>query len=190
MGRFHDLHGHPYATLPMDDFIGAWRADSIGYATEPFTARGGFQRIRDVDAATSPRRALPVAARWLAGDAGLPVPAGSLGGEAGVERLAELIEAGLELAARPSWLLRDPRRRPPPSRRSHLPRLHRENKAAGIADAQARLVGALQHPLVTDQRTTVARLLRRLAPNCEQLRASLPGGDRSGPRRCGGGGSR
>ena len=36
--RFHDPHGHPYATLPMDDFIAAWRADSIGYPTEPFTA--------------------------------------------------------------------------------------------------------------------------------------------------------
>jgi hypothetical protein len=31
-------------------------------------------------------------------------------------------------------------------------------------------------PLVTDDRTTVARLLRRLAPTYEQLRASLPGG--------------
>jgi hypothetical protein len=40
--RFHDPHGHPYATLPADDFIAAWRADSIGYATEPFTARAGF----------------------------------------------------------------------------------------------------------------------------------------------------
>jgi hypothetical protein len=64
--RFHDPHGHPYATLPADDFIAAWRADSIGYATEPFTARAGFQRVRDVDPATALRRALPMAARWLA----------------------------------------------------------------------------------------------------------------------------
>ena len=67
--RFHDPHGHPYATLPADDFIAAWRADSIGYATEPFTARAGFQRVRDVDPATALRRALPMAARWLAGEA-------------------------------------------------------------------------------------------------------------------------
>ncbi len=75
--RFHDPHGHPYATLPVGDFIAAWRADSIGYATEPFTARAAFQRVRDVDAATALRRALPMAARWLAGDLELPVPPGT-----------------------------------------------------------------------------------------------------------------
>src|SRR5579862_2544282 len=82
--RFHDPDGHPYATLPADDFLTAWRADSIGYATEPFTARAGFERVRDVDPAAALRRALPAAARWLAG------------GAAGVGRLAELVEAGLE----------------------------------------------------------------------------------------------
>jgi hypothetical protein len=51
-----------------------------------------------------------------------------------------------------------------------------ENKAADIADEQARLVGALQHPLVTGDRATVAALLRRLAPMYEQLRACLPDG--------------
>ena len=49
-----------------------------------------------------------------------------------------------------------------------------ENKAADIADEQARLVGALQHPLVTDDHPTVTRLLRRLAPTYEQLRVTLP----------------
>jgi hypothetical protein len=175
--RFHDPHGHPYATLPVDDFIAAWRADSIGYATKPFTARADFQRVRDVDDATALRRGLPMAARWLAGDMDLPVPPGSLGGAAALERLAELAETGLE-----------------PWQHSHLGyfairagtrRLADaatclafigENKGAGIADEQARLVGALQHPLVTGDRITVARLLRRLAPMYEQLGASLPGG--------------
>ena len=110
--RFHDPHGHPYATLPADDFIAAWRADSIGYATEPFTARAGFQRVRDVDPATALRRALPMAARWLAGGADVPAPPGSLGGcrrprQAGGNRPGTL-------AARSPWLLRDPRRRPAP----------------------------------------------------------------------------
>src|SRR6476469_1829595 len=98
--RFHDPHGHPYATLPADDFIAAWRADSIGYATEPFTARAGFQRVRDVDPATALRRALPMAARWLAGEADVPAPPGSLGGAAAAEGLAELVETGLEPLAR------------------------------------------------------------------------------------------
>src|SRR3984957_11260965 len=94
--RFHDPHGHPYATLPADDFIAAWRGDSIGYATEPFGARAGFHRVRDVGPATALRRALPMAARWLAGEADLPGPPGSLGGAAAAERLAELVETGLE----------------------------------------------------------------------------------------------
>jgi hypothetical protein len=37
-----------------------------------------------------------------------------------------------------------------------------EHQGAGIADEQARLAGALQHPLVAGDRITVARLLRRL----------------------------
>jgi hypothetical protein len=85
------------ATLPLGDFIAAWRADSIGYPTEPFTARDDFRQIDDVDAATALRRALPMAARWLAGDVdNLPVPPGSLGGAAALDRLAELAETGLE----------------------------------------------------------------------------------------------
>ena len=91
--RFHDPHGHPHATLPMDDFIAAWRADSIGYATEPFTARAGFQRVRDVDATTALRRALPMAARWLAGEADLPALPRR------VERLWRLIHLADDLIA-------------------------------------------------------------------------------------------
>ena len=37
-----------------------------------------------------------MAARWLAGEADLPGPPGSLGGAAAAERLAELVETGLE----------------------------------------------------------------------------------------------
>jgi hypothetical protein len=132
--------------LPADDFIAAWRADSIGYATEPFTARAGFERVRDVDPATALRRALPMAARWLAGEADLAAPPGSLGGAAAAEGLAELVEAGLE-----------------PWQHDHLGYF-------------AIRVGARQYPLVTGDRITLARLLRRLAPTYEQLRASLPRG--------------
>jgi len=174
--RFHDPHGHPYATLPVGDFIAAWRADSIGYATEPFTARAAFQRVRDVDAATALRRALPMAARWLAGDLELPVPPGSLGGAAALERLAELVETGLEPWQHDHlcyFAIRVGARRLADA--AACLALIGEDKAADIADEQAQLVGALQHPLVTGDRATVARLLRRLAPTYEQLRASLPG---------------
>ena len=177
--RFHDPHGHPHATLPAADFIAAWRADSIGYATGPCTVRAGFRRVFDVDAATALRRALPAAVRWLAGDAGRPVPPGSLGGAAALERLAGLVETGLE-----SWqhdhlgyfAIRVGARRLADA--AACLAFIGENQAASIADRQARLVGALKYPLVTDDRAAVARLLRQLAPTYEQLGASLPGGQR------------
>jgi hypothetical protein len=42
--RFHDPHGHPYATVPAVEFAAAWRADSIGYPHAPYTMRTGFRR--------------------------------------------------------------------------------------------------------------------------------------------------
>ncbi len=175
--RFHDPHGHPYATLPIADFVAAWRADSIGYATEPFTARTDFQRSHDVDAATALRRSLPLAARWLAGNMGLSVPPGSLGGAVALERLAELAETGLEPwqhAHLGYFAIRAGARRLADA--AACLSFIGENKAADVADEQARFIGALQHPLVTGDRTTVTRLLRQLAPMYEQLLAALPPG--------------
>jgi hypothetical protein len=175
--RFHDPHGHPYATLPTDDFIAAWRADSIGYATGPFTARVGFQRIHDTSEAAALRRALPMAARWLAEDTQRPVPPASLGGAAALERLARMVEAGLEpwqhdhLAY---FAIRVGARRLADAA-TCLESIG-QDIAAGIANEQARVIGALQHPLVTGDRATVARLLRQLAPMYAQLHAALPSG--------------
>jgi len=46
--RFHDPHGHPYATLPAEAFAAAWRGDSIDYASTEYTMRTGFRRVRQV----------------------------------------------------------------------------------------------------------------------------------------------
>jgi hypothetical protein len=45
--------------------------------------------------------------------------------------------------------------------------------AAAIADRQARLVGALQYPLVQDDRAATVALLRRLAPTYQDMAAAL-----------------
>jgi mutator family transposase len=143
----------------------------------PGSRAAGLAMAFKLDAATALRRALPMAAHWLAGDAGLPVPPGSLGGAAALERLAELVETGLEPwqhAHLGYFAIRVGARRLADA--AVCLAYIGENKAAGLADEQARLVGALQHPLVTGDRATVARLLRRLAPTYDQLRASLPGG--------------
>lgn len=45
--------------------------------------------------------------------------------------------------------------------------------AASIAAGQARLIGGLQHPLVTGDDRVAADGLRRLAPTYERLRTAL-----------------
>lgn len=181
MVRLHDPHGHPYATLPITDFITAWRAvpaaESISYIAEPFTAWTGFRRVQDTGEATALRQALPMAARWLAEDAERPAPPGSLGGAAALERLSDIAEAGLERWQHDHlayFAIRVGARRLADAA-ACLESIG-QDKAAAIADEQAHVIGALQHPVMTGDRADVARLLRKLAPMYEQLRASLPGG--------------
>ena len=173
--RFHDPHGHPHATLPGADFLAAWRAESIGYATRPFTARAAFRREREVSAEAALRQVVPIAARWLDGDTPGPLPPGSLGGAAALDRLAELVQAGLEPGPHDHlayFAVRVGARRLADAATS-LESIG-QDKAAGIADQQARILGAVQHPLVTGDRAAVARLLRQLAPMYAELHASLP----------------
>ena len=74
--RFHDPHGHPYATMPAADFAAAWRADSIGYPHAQYTMRTGFRRTRQVAALDALRAAIPAAISWLDGKpAQAPPPA-------------------------------------------------------------------------------------------------------------------
>ncbi|MFC6887273.1 MULTISPECIES: hypothetical protein [Actinomadura] len=169
----HDPHGHPYATLPMDDFVAAWRTDTIDYPAESFTMRTDFRRARDVGVPAALRGSVADARRWLDGPDAAP-PDGSLANAAAAERLAELVEAGLD-----------------PDVRAHLVHFavrvgaHRLADAAAllagiglagaarIAAVQARLVGGLQYPLVADDRPAAARILRELAPTYARLREAL-----------------
>jgi hypothetical protein len=169
---FHDPHGHPYATLPIDAFVAAWRAETVPYPSTPFTMRAGFHRTHDVDVATALRRSLPDAVRWL--EVSGP-------GER-VERLAGLVAAGLDepthghlvhfavrvgarrLADASVWL----------GTIGH-------DSAAEIADRQARLLGALQYDLVSGDQVAAAGTLLALTPTYAELRvallhASTPGG--------------
>ena len=71
---FHDPHGHPFATLPMEDFLAAWVANSFEYLAEPFTMWTEFRRERAVDVLTALRRSLPAAHRWLTPPPTAPAP--------------------------------------------------------------------------------------------------------------------
>jgi hypothetical protein len=170
----HDPHGHPYATLPLDAFVAAWRAETVPYPSTPFTMRARFHRVVDVDVATALRGWMPDAARWLEAPAGGSANAGMPGAGETVERLADLVTVGLNeqtyghlvhfavrvgtrrLADASVWLGRIGR-----------------HQAAEIADVQARLLGGIQYDLVAGNHLAAAAALRKLAPTYAQLRVAL-----------------
>ncbi len=172
--RFHDPHGHPFATLSVDEFLATWRADTIGYATEPYAMRAGFQRTDVVDVRDALRRSLPAAVRWLDGCGGVGAAADWLGGAAAIERLAERVEAGLDDQIRGHlvyFAIRVGARRLADT--SHWLADLGHHAAAGVADRQAQLVGGLQYDLVNGDSRAAAAALRRLAPTYQELSAAL-----------------
>ncbi|WP_043618650.1 hypothetical protein [Nonomuraea candida] len=170
----HDPHGHPFATLPVADFLAAWRADAVEYLDTSYVMRTGFVRVRRTSVTRALHDSLPAAARWLEGRDDLPVPPGTLGGADAALRLAELVAGGLgpdvrgllthfgvrvgarRLADAATWL-------------GSVGRA----EAAAVAERQARVLGTLQLPLVTGDDAAVVAGLRRLAPGYAALRAAL-----------------
>ncbi|GAA2781567.1 hypothetical protein [Saccharopolyspora taberi] len=166
----HDPHGHPFATLPTAEFVAAWRGEAVEYADEPFVMRTGFVREREVGELEALRRSLPRAAGWLAGRDDVPMPAGSLGGEAALERLAAQVEAGLDSGVRD--LLAAFGVRLGARRLADAAGCLRRLGLAGPSEVTAELaraVGALQYPLVTGDDPALAAGLRRLAPGYRRL---------------------
>ncbi|MFH8612193.1 hypothetical protein ACH4D5_32395 [Streptomyces sp. NPDC018029] len=174
---FHDPHGHPYATLPVADFLAAWEAKTIDYTDAPYVMRTGFVRERQVTPEEALRRSLPDARRWLAGRDDLPVPPGTLGGAAGLAALAARADGGLDAATRgfmAHFAVRLGARRVADA--AHCLTSLGLAAAAAVATEQSRLIASLQHPLVTGDDPTLADRLRRLAPTYERLRTALPAG--------------
>ncbi|GHJ44154.1 hypothetical protein Cs7R123_14960 [Catellatospora sp. TT07R-123] len=172
--EFHDPHGHPYATLPVADFLTAWRADTIGYRTQAYTMRSGFQQLRAVTAEAALRASLPAARAWLHGRTDLPVPPGTLGGAAAAERFAQLAEAGLApgLRAHLMWFAVRVGARRLADAATALSGLGLA-AAAAVATRQARLVGSLQYDVVAERDRAVADTMRLLAPTYAELAAAL-----------------
>ncbi|MFI8266633.1 hypothetical protein [Streptomyces sp. NPDC085665] len=172
--ELHDPHGHPYATLPIRAFLAAWEARTVSYIDAPFVLRTGFVRHRPVAALDALRRSLPGADRWLAGRDDLPMPAGSLGGSAAVEALADIVAQGTPPGIR--TLLTAFGVRVGARRLSDAASCLEEiglPDAASVARHQARILGGLQYPLVHGDDQTAAAQLRLLAPGYAQLRSAL-----------------
>lgn len=172
----HDPEGHPYATLPLDDFMTAWRAETVDYGS-PFTMRTGFRRLRAVTEEAIIRASLPAALKWLSMGVDATLPTGSLGNGAAAERLAQLIETRSDAALRGhlmDFAVRVGARRAADAA-SCLVRIGLP-EAAMIMAEQAQRVGALQHPLAIGDDAGVAALLRQLAPTYARLEQALSRG--------------
>jgi hypothetical protein len=169
----HDPQGYPYARLPLADFLAAWSAKTLIYGT-PYTMRTGFRRIAAKSEADTIKAAIPPAIRWLSMTGEHDMPKESLGNSAAAEALAGRIEAGCDNALRGHMIhfaVRVGARRAADAA-TCLERIGYA-EAARIAGKQARLIGAMQYPLVTGNDAQAAAALRQLAPTYDVLRAAL-----------------
>lgn len=170
----HDPHGYPYAEVPVDDFVTAWRAETVGYG-DPYTMRTDFVKVADVKDPDAIRSIIPDAVAWLSTQTVEQMPPGSLGNGEAAERVAQMIEDGAGGGLREHLIyfaIRVGARRL--SDTSDCLRLAGFHEAAEIAARQARLVGSMQHPMVTGDLPRAAAALRQLAPTYDQLLAALP----------------
>jgi hypothetical protein len=169
----HDPEGHPYASLPVEDFIQAWQATSIDYAS-PFTMRTRFQEERSVAEEDIIRASLHAGLGWLSMSGSLDAPPGSVGNGEAARRLADMVErnCGAELRDHLiQFAVRVGARRTSDAAACLWRIGHRT--AAGIMAEQARLIGSLQHPLVVGDDRRAAATLRALSPTYAALQAEL-----------------
>lgn len=169
----HDPQGYPFASLPLDDFMLAWRAESIVYG-EPYTMRTGFTQVTEVTEEEAIKATIPFAIQWLSMEGEYPMPPGSLGNGEAALALAALLEAGCDgelLDQLIHFAVRVGARRAADAA-TCLSRIG-ATEAAKIALEQARLIGSLQHPLTTGDNIEAAVLLRNLAPTYGKLHSAL-----------------
>ncbi|KAK3293850.1 NlpC/p60-like transpeptidase-domain-containing protein [Chaetomium fimeti] len=143
--ELHDPHGYPYASLPLRDFMGAWRAAGIAYG-EPYMMRTGFRQVGQYSEEDIIRRSLDVARRWLAMHGEHDLPPGSVGNRMAAEQLALQIREDHAPELRDHlvhFAVRVGARRLADA--ATCPARIGYTEAASIIGRQARLVGSLQY---------------------------------------------
>lgn len=159
---FHDPDGFPYATLPIQQFLEAWRADEITSVEGSYILRTGFERRHQVSVEDALRASLPYARDWLSRDSQQAVEKmaaqlaaeddavrGHLAGLAGPSGVRRLNDASIWLAA------------------------IGETEAATVAANLSRELGSLQFALTSRQFPRAAEILANLAPGYPKLQAAL-----------------
>ena len=159
---FHDPDGFPYATLPIPQFLEAWRADEITSVEGSYILRTDFVRREQVSVEDALRASLPYARDWLARDSQQAVEQmaaqlaaeddgirGHLAGLAGPSGVRRLNDASIWLAAID------------------------QHEAATVAADLARQLGSLQFALTAREFARAAEILNGLAPGYPKFRAAL-----------------
>lgn len=179
--ELHDPHGFPYATLPVKNFMQAWKAEGVSYG-RPYMLRTGFRRVEAVSEEEVIRRSLGAARWWLGMKNGdvegkkSGMPSGSVGNGAAARQLAEMLETNFTEGLRAHLIyfaIRCGARRLADAS-TCLARVA-EGAAAEIMAKQARLVGSLQYSLTQNDTATAVGALGVLADTYEQLERTLKG---------------
>jgi hypothetical protein len=169
----HDPQGYPYASVPLPMFMAAWRADTIDYGA-PYTMRVNFERVEHLTEEEIIERSTPGGIAWLSMGTSRPVAKGTLGNADAATQLADLIARGPAEALREHlvhFAVRVGARRLSDGA-TCLSRIGYAEAAAVMA-RQARLVGALQYPLVVGDDVKPVTILQELAATYEKLMAAL-----------------
>ncbi|KAK1751175.1 NlpC/p60-like transpeptidase-domain-containing protein [Echria macrotheca] len=171
----HDPHGFPYATLPLRDFMRAWKAEGIQYG-KPYMLRTSFRRVDAVSEEEVIRRSLNDARRWLSmKDSGqVEMPPGSVGNGTAATQLARMIETGFNQGLRAHMIyfaVRVGARRLSDGS-TCLARVG-QTRAADVMAKQARLVGSLQYILVQNDTAAAVKTLGILAETYGELETAL-----------------
>jgi len=168
--QMHDPHGYPYATLPIDAFLTAWKADSIEYSKSPFSMRFNFREVRRTTVDQALVSSMPAAVRWLTVES----DSNDLAGADALNRLAEQVDLGLERSQHEHlvWFaVRVGSRRLADAGR--WLRVIGLARPSDIADRQAQLLGRVQYALVAHDSAGASEMLRQLAPCYGELQMEL-----------------
>lgn len=160
----HDPRGYPFAAVPLEAMLAAWRTDSLNVPVEPFALRANFRQVRDFDLADALRGCLRIASRRL--DAAQSCAA--------ARRLSEIVADGVNTG---QWFhLVEYMIGVGARRMCDASVLLSDIGCTGVADVldrQARLVGSLQYPIVKKEKKAAVAALHDLAPTYDQLQEEL-----------------
>ncbi len=165
----HAPKGFPYATLPLDQLLKAWRAERIAYLDEPFTMRADFHRLKDIGRQEMIARTLPLLRENIQRDPGGPEVYGSV---RALRLLAETLRADApdHLASHLLFFALPLAVRRKLDAQAFLAE-EKQPEAADLLGQQARLLGQAQYPGVQHAWSSVATLIEQVTTLEERLLA-------------------